>query len=321
MDLFESEGQTYFGDRLKRGERLSRHLNFRLGGPASYFLEVKTEEELVQAITLADAQGVPWFVLGGGSNTLASDEGFEGLVIKLALRGYAIQGTQVHAQAGMITAALARATAKAGLAGFTWAISLPGTIGGAVRGNAGCFGGEMKDTVREARVLRSGQIRTLSHRDLAFGYRESAIKHSKDVVLSATLELVPADPKELQEQLEKTLGARKSTQPLYAGSAGCLFKNYEVPDMSTLQRLGQILDIPTAMIEAHRIGAGWLIEQMGLKGTCVGGARISPEHGNFVLNTDGATAADVKALIDLVKQTAAERFSIQLEEEVQLIGF
>ncbi len=315
----KEELQKIFGPRLKENEPMSRHTNFRIGGPARWFVEVKTVEELQHVLRLAQEHRLKTCVLGGGSNMLVSDQGFDGVMIKLAMREIQIDGTHVRAEAGVLSAALARATAKAGLAGFTWAISLPGTIGGAVRGNAGCFGGETKDHLVEVEILRDGNVMTIPKSELAFGYRESAIKHNHDVVLSATFDFEPGDPAYLQKELEEKLAKRKSSQPLDAGSAGCLFKNYEVKSDEELQRLLEKLDIPVEMSQARRVSAGWLIDQLDLKGTQIGSAKISEKHGNFVVNTGSATADQIMQLAALVKTRARNEFGIQLEEEVQFI--
>lgn len=320
--------QSIFGDRLKQNEPLSKHTNFRIGGPAQWYVEARSVEELKKAIESAQDAGVPWHVLGGGSNTLASDEGFDGLVIQLGIRQFQIdpstgsgQEAKVIAEAGVISSALARATAQAGLAGFEWAISLPGTIGGAVRGNAGCFGGEMKDVVVSVKLLRSGVVIDVPVAELKFGYRESTLKHSDDIVLSATLQLTPGDPAELKQRMDAILEKRKSTQPLYAGSAGCVFKNVEIVDEAEMQRLENLLDIPQEMASRRVLSAGWVIDQLDLKGKKIGQAQISGEHGNFVVNLGGATASDVVQLIALAKMYARDRFGIELKEEVYYLGF
>ncbi len=332
MDLTE-QLRAIFGDRLKENEPMSKHTNFRIGGPAKWFAEVKSVEELERAMKvlnenafananrLANANGFAFHVLGGGSNTLVSDEGINGLVLQMAMRHIKSDGTTVTAGAGAISAGVARATAEAGLAGFEWAISLPGTIGGAARGNAGCFGGEMKDVVRSVRVWRDGQILELGLSELGFAYRDSAIKHSNDIIIDVTLELRPGDREALKAKLAETLGKRKMSQPLYAGSAGCMFKNYEIKSDEELDRLKDELMLPPEMAKKMQVSCGWLIDRMDLKGTQIGGAQISPEHGNFIINSGQATASDVLQLISLVKTAARERYGIQLHEEVQLMGF
>ena len=310
---------------IKENEPLSKHTNFRIGGPARWFVEARSEEELREAIAFAGERGVPFRVIGGGSNTLASDEGYPGVVIQMAMRGIEIQRdfspVRVVAEAGAMSAAVARQTASAGLRGMEWAISLPGTIGGAARGNAGCFGGEMKDVVRSVTVLCNGEIVERTSADLHVGYRESAIKHSNDVILSVTMEFTPGDRDELLKKLDDTLAKRKASQPLYAGSAGCMFKNYDATE-EDLQRLAKEYDVlPPEMLASRRVSAGWLIDKLGLKGTKIGNAQISPEHGNFIVNLGGATASDVAQIVALVKTRARNQVGIQLQEEVQYLGF
>lgn len=320
MNISESLEQIV-GTRFAENEPMAKHTNFRIGGPAKWFVEVRSVEELQQVMDLAQSQNVPTFVFGGGSNMLVNDNGFDGIVIKIAMRTYDIEGTTVRADAGVLSSALARATSTLGLKGLTWAISLPGTVGGGVRGNAGCFGGEMKDYLVSVLVLREGRMLELTKDQLEFGYRHSSIKKSNDIILSATFKLEEADASELKMQLDDTLLKRKSSQPMDAGSAGCLFKNYEITSDDDLQRIEQKLDLPAEMKSRRQVSVGWLIDKMDLKGTQVGGAKISDVHGNFVLNTGAATADDVAQLIALIKTRARNEYGIQLQEEVQYVGF
>ena len=190
-----------------------------------------------------------------------------------------------------------------------------------MRGNAGCFGGEMKDRLVEVEVLRGGRVERLTKDQLVFGYRESAIKHSDDIVLCATFELEEGNAQELKAELDDKLMKRKSSQPLDAGSAGCLFKNYQIQSDQELQRLDHLLDLPAEMKSARRISAGWLIDKLGLKGMQIGAAKVSEVHGNFVLNTGAAAADEVVQLIALIKTRARNEFGVQLMEEVQYMGF
>lgn len=305
----------------KQNEPLSKHTNFRIGGPARWFGVARSEDELREAIAFARKGDMAFCVIGGGSNTLASDEGFDGLVVQMAMRDIRIDGTRVTAGAGAMSAAVARQTAEAGLAGMQWAISLPGTVGGAVRGNAGCFGGEMGDTVGSVRVLRGEEVVEVGREAAGFGYRDSAFKHSSDIILSVALELAPGDRDALLRQIDETLAKRKSSQPLYAGSAGCMFKNYDATE-GDLQRLEREFDVlPSEMKTSRRVSVGWLIDKLGLKGTRIGNAQISQEHGNFIVNLGGATASDIVQIVALVKTRARDQLGIQLQEEVQYLGF
>jgi UDP-N-acetylmuramate dehydrogenase len=313
--------RSIVGSRVLTNEPLFKHTNFRIGGPAKWLVEVRSVQELQEVIKVVQGNKVAFAVFGGGSNTLVSDRGFDGVVVKLGMRTYEIHGVRVTAQAGVLSSALARATANAGLKGFTWAISLPGTVGGGVRGNAGCFGGEMGDRLVEVDVWRNGEVIKVYKPDLQFGYRDSSIKYSNDIVLSATFELEAGDATELKAELNDKLLKRKTSQPFDAGSAGCLFKNYEVKSDEELQRLSKKLDIPPAMVSARRLSAGWLIDRLDLKGKQIGQAKVSEKHGNFVVNLGGATADQVMQLIALIKTRARNEFGILLQEEVCLLGF
>ncbi|MBI2551574.1 UDP-N-acetylmuramate dehydrogenase [Candidatus Uhrbacteria bacterium] len=325
MNDITSSLLSRFGTRLKQNELLSKHTNFRIGGPARWYLEAKTEADVMDAWKIAHENSVPVFVLGGGSNTLAPDEGYPGLVIQIAMRDISIDGQDVVADAGALSVAVARQTGKAGLSGMEWAISLPGTIGGAVRGNAGCFGGETKDRLVSARVLREGKVVEMSKKDLDFHYRHSSIKGTNDIVLSAKFHLEKGDADELQKKMEEILGKRKASQPMSAGSAGCMFKNCELAAGSS--KLAAMIEkkiplpnncpLPAARCQ---LPAGWLIDQAGLKGLRIGDAQISDVHGNFVVNLGKATAEDVMAVVHKAKETVKEKFGIELEEEVQLIA-
>lgn len=312
-----------FGSAFKENEPLAKHVNFRIGGPARFFVEARSSDDIVAAVTMAKDNALPYFILGGGSNTLVSDEGFLGLVIKAANRNVKIEGERVTAEAGAISAAVARQTADKGLRGFEWAISLPGTIGGGVRGNAGCFGGEMKDSVESVRVLRDGEVIDIPASDMHFGYRHSVLKdeaYRGDVVLQATFKLTPGNREQAMQLLNDNLAGRKASQPLGSSSAGCMFKNYEVTSDAELERIAAQAAVPEAMAKAHRLGAGWLIDQLGLKGLKVGEAQVSPQHGNFLLNTGQAKAKDIRELISRIKAKARDVYGIQLQEEVQYLG-
>lgn len=321
MTNVQDELQNIFGYRLKNNEPLAKHVNFRIGGPATWFAQVESVDELKAVCTLAKETNTNIFVLGGGSNTLVSDEGFQGIVLKLAMRNLQIEETTVVAEAGVISAVMARKTAAAGLRGFAWAVSLPGTIGGAVHGNAGCFGGEAKDYIVSVDVLRDCEVVTLTKDELYFGYRDSIIKHSDDIVIRATFSFESGDPEVLKQVLAETLEKRKDSQPMTPGTAGCMFKNYEFKEIADIAKLQADTDIPESMIANKKISAGWLIDQMGFKGKKVGDAKVSEEHGNFLINIGNATASEVIQLISIIKMAARDRFGIQLEEEVQYIGF
>ncbi|MDO8622105.1 MAG: UDP-N-acetylmuramate dehydrogenase [bacterium] len=315
--------------RVREHEPMARHTNFRIGGPARYYVEARTPEEVTRAVAAARDAAVPWFALGGGSNTLVADAGFDGLVIQLANRGVSVDGTRVTAGAGAISAAVARAAGDAGLTGFEWAISLPGTIGGAVRGNAGCFGGETKDCVESVAVLDASgvncQVSIVAAADCGFRYRHSIFKeHPEWIILEVTLALTTGNPAECQRRMDEHLSRRKTKQPLERPSAGCLFANVEFETLNAeqVQRLDAATDGAWRAVvhDDGQIPTGWLIERLGLKGHRIGNVMISEKHGNFVINLGGGTATDVLALIAVVKNRARETYGIELREEVQRLG-
>lgn len=321
MNTVSEQLKSVLQDRLKEQESMSRNTNFRIGGPAKYFAEVKSIEELKQVLTIAKTNEIATAVIGGGSNILVADHGFDGIMIKLAMREIYLDKNRVQAGAGVPMILLSRKAAEACLTGLEWAITLPGTVGGAVRGNAGCFGGETRDHLVEAFVLSNGEVVARSKEQLGFGYRESIIKHSSDIVLSATFELLSGDGNTIKQTMESNLAKRKASQPLDAGSAGCMFKNYEIQSDEELQRIQFKLDLPPEVSVSRRISAGWLIDQLDLKGFEMGGAKVSTIHGNFLVNTGSATADKVVQLIAFIKTRVRDAYGIILQEEVQYIGF
>ncbi|MFH1099090.1 MAG: UDP-N-acetylmuramate dehydrogenase [Candidatus Uhrbacteria bacterium] len=327
MDVTSALRQQ-FGDRLRENEPLHRHTNFRIGGPARWYIEARTLADVVFAVETAAKAGVRRTVIGGGSNVLASDEGFSGIVIQMAIRDIRIDRTFVIAGAGAITAAVAKQASDSGLSGLEWAIGLPGTVGGAIFGNAGCFGGEMKDVIQNVSVLEMTnpecRMTKLSNVDCVFGYRRSMFKeHPELVIVEATLQLTLGDVATSRARMEEILARRKSRQPLEHSSAGCVFANVEERDLDAAQR--ERLDATTEgewrrMAHDGQIPVGWLIDRAGCKGLRVGEAMTSERHGNFIVNLGQATAADVVALIAAVRARVLERFGVELHEEVRRIG-
>jgi UDP-N-acetylmuramate dehydrogenase len=286
-----------FGERLKLDEPLARHTSARIGGPADAFITARSVNVLARAGRLAWAQGIALFVLGGGSNVLVSDAGFRGLVVHNRARGVAFEGETVVAESGVRTITLARRCIRRGLAGMEWAIGVPGTVGGAVFGNAGAHGGDMDSVVQWVEIATPGGVEMLSNDDLAFTYRSSALKRQPRpaIVLRAALGLAVEDEAAISARADAYNEHRKRTQPPGA-TIGSMFKN------------------PPGDY------AGRLIDAAGLKGMQVGGAVISEKHANFFLNMGEATAADVKGLIDAARAAIEEQSGVRLELEIELIG-
>lgn len=297
-------------------ENMTRHTTFAIGGLAKYFASPQNEQQLIAALRLAREFSVPYVILGRGSNVLLSDEGFDGMVITtLAIRHIsalqadadADQPPRISAACGASLRELALLAAEHGWRGLEFAYGIPGTLGGAIRMNAGAYGSSIGDFVKEVRLYctETDQVLTLGGDELAFSYRHSALTdHAEWVCLSATLELAvqASDDRSLQERqadirvvMEEMRRRRRDTQPLTYPSAGSVFKRPE----------------------GHF--AGKLIEDCGLKGKSIGGAQISEKHAGFIINRGGATAADVRALIRLIQSEVMDRFGVALEEEVVFI--
>jgi len=318
----EKHLKQIFGDRFKKNEILAKHTNFRIGGQADFFVEVINDSEVEEAVKVAEVTGVPYFILGGGSNVLISDDGFRGLVIKIANRNVQIDGTTVTAGAGAMTSMVAGKVIKNGLTGLEWAVTIPGTIAGAVVGNAGCHGSEIRDVVKSVKVLRQNEIVELSKEDCNFQYRESIFKSTdnNDVILEVVLELEECDSEICKQKADGFIAKRKEAQPFDNSSAGCIFKNFTFKNDDQVAKLNSVLEVPGSMLANKSISAGWLVDQLGLKGIGVGDAVVSDKHGNFILNKGQATAKDVLELISLIKQRAHDRVGVELKEEVRYLG-
>ncbi len=310
---------------VKENESLSSHTIFRIGGPARFFIEVKAPGEIQDSVHFAREKKLPWFILGAGSNVLVSDRGFNGVLIHWAGGSVHIEGNILVADAALSMARAVAESVKAGLRGFEWAIGVPGSIGGSVRGNAGCFGGEMKDVVRSIQVYDSERDRAeeWGREKAAFGYRDSIFKHRPElIVLSVGLELEPGDRSEGERLVREYTLHRTKSQDIGTSSAGCIFKNIswgrkDIDKEALIKRFPEFEKFRAST----GISTGFLIDQAGLKGRRVGGALVSERHGNFVINTGNATAEDVIMLIGMIKEYVHRTYRLLLEEEIQYVGF
>jgi UDP-N-acetylmuramate dehydrogenase len=292
--------RLHFGDAVQENVLLAPYTSARIGGPADVLVTVKSADELADAVDVIWAHDIPYFILGGGSNVLISDKGVRGVVILDRAREVRFEsGDQpaVWCEAGVVFSNLANRCASKGFAGLEWAATVPGTIGGAVYGNAGAFGGEMSENLIWAEVLTKRGREKFSVEQMKYGYRTSILKRHDEtaIVLSSLLRLKNAAKEEVSAKIEEFSERRRSTQPPGA-SMGSMFKNPEGDH------------------------AGRLIEAAELKGTRIGSAEISRIHGNFFINHGETRAEDVRALIRLVQQTVAQKMNVQLELEVELAG-
>ena len=280
-------------------EPMKKHTTFRIGGPADVFVMPRTREEVSKALEICRQEQLPYFILGNGSNLLVGDGGYRGVVIQIYKNMSAVktEGTTITAQAGALLSAVAAAAKNASLTGFEFAGGIPGTMGGAVVMNAGAYGGEMKDVLTEITVMdEEGEIVTLPADKLELGYRTSIIKTAGYIVLEAKLQLKEGNPEVIRETMKDLTIRRTTKQPLEYPSAGSTFKRPE----------GYF--------------AGKLIMDSGLAGYQVGGAQVSEKHCGFVINAGGATARDVRTLMDNVRDIVYKKYGVTLEPEVKFLG-
>lgn len=302
---------------------------FKIGGPAEYFFEATTSEDAIKAFGAAKELGVETNIFGGGSNMIVADAGVKGLVIRMRTQGLAIDGMKVVVDTGLTIGVVAVKTVAADLTGMEWSVGIPGTVGGAIRGNAGSYGTEMKDVVRSVRALKDGEVIELSNEECKFSYRDSIFKQQPGtLILQATLELkVSTNPAESKRRIQDIVSMRKDTQPVECPTSGCVFMNWRPPGKEELESIRKTLDLDkdedipvTAM---GTVPAGWIIDRAQLKGMKVGKAMVSEKHGNFIVTEKGARADDVVALIAAVKSRirTISKGMIYLLEEVEYVGF
>lgn len=286
-------------DRVLVDEPMKRHTTFRIGGPADFFLLPSTVDEVRGILEICREEELPYFILGNGSNLLVSDKGYRGVIIQLYrnFSNISVEGNEICASSGALLSQIAAAARNASLTGFEFAGGIPGTLGGAVFMNAGAYGGELKDVLKEAVVMtEQGEILTLPVEKLDMGYRTSRIKKAGYLVLEARLVLEQGDMDKIRDITKDLTEKRVSKQPLEYPSAGSTFKRPE----------GYF--------------AGKLIMDAGLRGYQVGDAQVSEKHCGFVINKGNATAADVLTLIENVREKVQEQFGVTLEPEVKFLG-
>lgn len=301
---------------------LKNYSNYKIGGPAKLFAEVASTEELKEVLRLAKLAADKIAILGGGTNVLIGDEGFDGLVILNKIEGIEKEGDNLRVGSGVLIKNLLEYCIDNSLTGVEWAGGLPGTIGGAVRGNAGAFKGETKDNVVEVESL---DLKTLNERtrinsECQFVYRNSVFKSGDGIyefITHVVLELTLGDKDEIREKIQQKIDYRYNRHPMNYPNIGSIFKNIPLNSLShDLQKeFAQFVKTdPFPVVPTTK-----LLALCGLKGRRVGGAMISDKHPNFILNIDNATAEDVKTLIGIAKQAVKEKYGISLEEEIQYL--
>ncbi len=301
---------------------LAKYSHYQIGGPSRYFFLAETEAEALAALREARARGLKIFILGGGTNILFADEGFDGLVLKADFKNIDVDGNEIVVGAGVAVADLVRTAEERALSGWEWAGGLPGTVGGALRGNAGAFGGETKNSVVTVTSINTETLarHERSREECRFGYRSSIFKEigGTELIVSARFALTPGDAAAIRAVAEKNIAYRRERHPIELPNIGSIFKNIPVERVSEAVRSAAAHAIKKDPFPV--VPAAYLIAETKLGGRTHGGAMISPKHPNFIVNTGGASAADVRALMGVVRAAVREKFSVELEPEVFEVG-
>ncbi len=299
MGLYKELCQILGEENVRVSEPMSRHTTFQVGGPADYFVTPKEERQIQDVAAVLQGAGVPFYIMGNGSNLLVGDKGYRGVMIQICkkMNQIEIQDNMIHAQAGALLSKIAAKALTAGLAGFEFASGIPGTLGGAVMMNAGAYGGEMKQVVTAARVMKiSGEMEEVPVGEMGLGYRTSIFSKNGDIVMSADIKLDTGDVEKIRANMEELKKKSVEKQTLEYPSAGSTFKRPE----------GYF--------------AGKLIQDSGLRGFRVGDAQVSEKHCGFVVNRGQATAAEIMDLIEQVSDRVYTQFGVRLEPEVRQVG-
>lgn len=304
---------------MKKNILLKDYTSFKIGGRARYFTEAKTKEDLIKAIKAAEGLNLPFFVIGKASNLLISSKGYQGVLILNSIKGVRVSDT-IECRSGELLSSLVSTALREELKGMEWAAGIPGTIGGAVRGNAGAFNQSMSESVEKVKAYnaKEDKIEYLSNKECEFSYRESIFKRNTDlIILKAYIKLKKGKRKQIEGKIKEYLDYRIKRQPYQFPSAGSVFKNFEgtITDKKLLEEFEELEQFNKNKV----IPAGYLIDKCGLKGTKEGGAQISEKQANFIINFSDATSEDVLKLINLIKKKVKDKFNIELKEEIQYL--
>jgi UDP-N-acetylmuramate dehydrogenase len=296
---------------------LARCTRFAIGGEADLYAEAGSADALAAALTAARDSSIDIAVIGDGTNLVVSDDGFRGLALRYRAGRIACAGNSVSADAGASLDALVDFTVERGLEGLETLAGIPGSVGGAVYGNAGAYGHSISERIASIRFFDGSQVRTLDNSDCRFRYRESVFKsHKQWVILAAELRLDPADKAALRRIAGGIVEARNRKFPPTLQCAGSIFKNLLLPDLPA----GAAAQVPASTVREGKVPAAWFLDVVGAKGAQRGGIRVADYHANLIYNADGGSAADLCALIGELKARVLERFGLELEEEVQYVG-
>lgn len=299
---------------VKTNVLLSKHTTLKIGGPAEFLVTVDEIDKLTGLLDFLQAEGIDYLILGGGSNFLMPDDGLRGVIVKISGGKTKVDGEIIEADAGIGLTDVINLATKSSLAGLEWAAGIPGTIGGAVRGNAGAMGQSMSDSVSKVLVWQDGEIKELLNKECGFYYRGSVFKDTPGmVVLKVWLKLAPGQAGAILKTIQGYLEQRQGKFPPLP-SAGSFFKNLKVAEWP-----GKIDDLPEQFRVRGMIPTGWLVDNLDLRGFKIGGGGVSQEHGNFLVNYGGATQADILSVVDEVQKKVYDKYGVTLEPEVEII--
>lgn len=293
-----------YSGSIRRDEMLSNHTTLRIGGKADLFIDAKSSDQLSSAIVLAGELSVPYFVIGGGSNLLVSDNGYRGLIIRNLIRRQEVKENKVIAGAGESLDEIVDLATASSLSGFEFAAGIWGTVGGAVFGNAGAFGSQIGDILLRAELVDAkGKVRIESNEYFQFSYRDSNLKRTKEVVTWVEFGLKKGVGSEIESRTSEIRNLRGQRHPMEAGSAGCFFKNIE-----------------DAAQPQGKLSAGKLLDNIGAKSLTVGSAAVFAKHANILINNGSASSKDIRKLADILKDKVRDKYDIELEEEIISLG-
>jgi UDP-N-acetylmuramate dehydrogenase len=293
-----------FGSKLIREEPLSRHTTFGIGGPADLFIEVNSVDEMVTAVGLCERHDQEYFIIGGGSNLLVSDDGYRGVVLKSSICHFERRGTEVTVGSGFNLEEFVDRVCSLDLAGVETLAGIKGTVGGAVFGNAGAYGGSISDCFASAKILKPGGAPRVEGKNyFEFSYRNSILKRTREIILEASFRFLNGSAEQLLKKKQEILQTREERHPTTDCSAGCFFKNIEKPD----EKYG-------------KLSTGMLLERVGAKAMTVGKAGVFANHANILVNLGGAKADEIRELAMILKKKVKDQFGYSLEEEITYLG-
>lgn len=304
---------------LQENVSLKEHTTFKIGGPARFFYEAKAKKDLVEVIKKVRELNLPLFLLGNGSNLLVSDKGYSGIVIKVSNSKLQTLGSKIIAGSGTPLEKLIKVSVKQGLKGLEWATGIPGTVGGAIWGNAGAFGKSTFDSLEKVEIFDMEELKIKNIFTNGSEYRNTIFKKKRDwVILSGVFKLNKGDRNKIEQRIECNLEYRRNSHP-QKPSAGSVFKNCktEIKNPSLLEKFPELKEFNSKGV----IPAGYLIDKCGLKGEKRGSAQVSLKHANFIVNLNGASAREVLDLMKLAQKKVSQKFGIELKREIQLLGF